>query len=156
MKRYQWIVTTKNYRIIPFNQFITQMHSYLAHKASLKKAVVVKESTKNGERSFICQLSHFVQHLMFNRVYAGIKQHLTKLHTESDQTNPNNSLPPTPTTTQSCPPNLIENQEEVVSQPITFSPGRGEPVRRRSSLFGISGNQHDDFVQKDLMSSSWS
>ncbi|KAM3589056.1 hypothetical protein VKS41_001482 [Umbelopsis sp. WA50703] len=91
---------------------------------------------------------------MFNRWYSGIKQHLTKLQTQSDIDN-NNTLTSTPTT-QSCPPNLIPNQESTASaQPIAIGQPNGDAVRRRSSLFGISRNQHDDFVQKDLMASSW-
>lgn len=92
---------------------------------------------------------------MFNKFYSGIKQHLTKLQTESDQGNPNHNLAPTHTT-QSCPPNVIERRDEVGTEPISIGQPRGDAVRRRSSLFGIAPNQHDDFVQKDLMASSWS
>lgn len=141
-------------------QVYIQLNSHIASLIALncsetdrmeKKNGMIKESSKSG-LSF-----HFpiFSPIMFNRVYSGIKQHLTKLQTESDQTNPNNNLTPSPTT-QSCPPNLIQNHEPLGSEPITISPARGESVRRRSSLFGISQNQHDDFVQKDLMGSSWS
>jgi hypothetical protein len=91
---------------------------------------------------------------MFNKIYTGFKQHLTKLQTQSDQDFSNNDLTTTPTS-QSSPPNLIVTENEE-SQPITIGQPQGDAVRRRSSLFGIARNQHDDFVQKDLMASSWS
>ncbi|KAI9285916.1 hypothetical protein BC943DRAFT_21222 [Umbelopsis sp. AD052] len=92
---------------------------------------------------------------MFNKLYTGVKQHLTKLQTQADHDTANNDLVTTPTS-QSCPPNVIVSQEENGSQPMTIGPPHGDAVRRRSSLFGLARNQHDDFVQKDLMASSWS
>ncbi|KAI8062076.1 hypothetical protein BC940DRAFT_309474 [Gongronella butleri] len=41
------------------------------------------------------------------------------------------------------------------SQPITIE-NSDAPRRRRSSLFGYSKNAADDYMQKDLISGSWS
>jgi hypothetical protein len=109
----------------------------------------IVESAAVSFLSFLLLLSN-----MFNKLYTGVKQHLTKLQTQSDQDLANNDLATTPTS-QSCPPNVIVNQQEGGSQPMSIGPPSGDAVRRRSSLFGIARNQHDDFVQKDLMASSW-
>lgn len=107
------------------------------------------------ESAVLSFLSFFYFQNMFNKLYTGVKQHLTKLQTQSDHDLANNDLATTPTS-QSCPPNVIISQQEGGSQPMTIGPPSGDAVRRRSSLFGIARNQHDDFVQKDLMASSWS
>lgn len=50
------------------------------------------------------------------------------------------------------------NRSNSVSQPIPIRPTmeNNSNNKRRSSLFGISNVSYDDYVQKDLVSSSWS
>ncbi|CEP15787.1 hypothetical protein [Parasitella parasitica] len=44
----------------------------------------------------------------------------------------------------------------AIGTPATLVPGANEKRRRSSTLFGISNVTYDDYVQKDLISSSWS
>lgn len=55
----------------------------------------------------------------------------------------------------SLPSNNVVRSNSV-SEPVNIRPGAPTNGRRRSSLFGISNVTYDDYVQKDLISSSWS
>lgn len=61
-------------------------------------------------------------------------------------------------TSQSLPAKMLGRNNSIsVSEPISIndSTAGGKP-RRGSTLFGISNDTADDYVQKDLISSSWS
>lgn len=48
-----------------------------------------------------------------------------------------------------------ENRNRRASAPEILPNSARAPVKRRSSIFGISSVSCDDYVQKDLTSSSW-
>lgn len=53
--------------------------------------------------------------------------------------------------------NLGRNNSISVSEPISINDSKaGGKPRRAPTLFGISNDTADDYVQKDLISSSWS
>ncbi|KAI8341609.1 hypothetical protein EDC96DRAFT_522601 [Choanephora cucurbitarum] len=66
--------------------------------------------------------------------------------------------------TDSRRPSVTETCDEIAPHTFSTEPipivGSSAPntnhARRRSSLFGISNVTYDDYVQKDLVSSSWS
>ena len=71
--------------------------------------------------------------------------------------------------TDSRRPSVTETCDETAPHTFSTTPAMPEPIpivgsaptstdhaRRRSSLFGISNVTYDDYVQKDLVSSSWS
>ncbi|CDS10569.1 hypothetical protein LRAMOSA11055 [Lichtheimia ramosa] len=86
---------------------------------------------------------------MFSNIIDGIRTHWKRSNTE---------------------PNIYERRQSVVEQqqqqddsltPVTTdeSVAHAIPIRRRKTtgaLFGISPDSTDDYVQKDLISSSWS
>jgi hypothetical protein len=63
-------------------------------------------------------------------------------------------------TSQSLPANRVGRNNSiavsVISEPIPIDESASKRHRRRNSVFGISNVTADDYVQKDLVSSSWS
>ncbi|SAL97683.1 hypothetical protein [Absidia glauca] len=49
-----------------------------------------------------------------------------------------------------------DKRPSSVDQDDVVFPQDSDTTRRRSSLFGYSTNAADDYMQKDLLSSSWS
>ncbi|KAI8376569.1 uncharacterized protein BYT42DRAFT_575107 [Radiomyces spectabilis] len=98
---------------------------------------------------------------MFSRVISSVRDHFMKPIRDpadmNDDTRRRSSVDEGDSlsrlhTTQSMP---AERRTSVV-EAIPMSNNDGSSVRRRATIFGISRNSADDYIQKDLISSSWS
>ncbi|KAI8090198.1 uncharacterized protein B0P05DRAFT_529738 [Gilbertella persicaria] len=108
---------------------------------------------------------------MFTRLINTIREAVSKSPNNRNQASKHSSEHPSseysadsrrPSVTENCNDDVLSKFSQPnnsISEPIvigsTANTGAAT-TRRRSSLFGISNVAYDDYVQKDLISSSWS
>ncbi|KAI8372472.1 hypothetical protein BD560DRAFT_395049 [Blakeslea trispora] len=110
---------------------------------------------------------------MLTRIFNSIRETINRSGNRNTPNNNNNKHTASdsrrPSVTETCDeiaPHTFSTQESMpqpmpqsMPEPITIvgsAPTSSNHARRRSSLFGISNVTYDDYVQKDLVSSSWS
>ncbi|CAO3675313.1 hypothetical protein G6F70_008241 [Rhizopus microsporus] len=100
---------------------------------------------------------------MFTRVLNAIRDNITKPLTRHQSAKQQSQQQPQeasisdyerrPSVTEECDSLLTRFTSQNTTEPIPIA---SQKRRRSSTVFGISNVTFDDYVQKDLVSSSWS
>lgn len=118
-----------------------------------------KKKKKGYKFSKLFCIFFFPFNKMFTRIFNSLRENIAKSNHRQPTTKHEDPSSPLSDMSSERRPSVTEECDSVLSKFTTQTapvPIKNNGRRRSSTVFGISNVTFDDYVQKDLVSSSWS